>query len=118
MRVDFRKQDGSWSYIHYNQFFVASSSEKYKLTVGGYTGRDGDYFVGGNEPAKNRMFSTFDRDNDLWESNCVVHSSYQSGWWFHRCVDINPNAPRPYYNSPNTAEGMEMKIRLKNCVLH
>jgi len=117
MRVDFKKQDGSWSYIHYNQFFVASSSEKYKLTVGGYTGGDGDYFAGGNEPANNKMFSTLDCDNDLWqEGNCAVYNTYQSGWWFRRCVDINPNALRPYYDWPNTAEVMEMKIRLKDCV--
>ena len=115
MRVDFKKQDGSWSYIHYNQFKVGSAGEKYKLTVGGYTGGDGDYFAGGNEPANNKMFTTFDNDNDLWGDNCAVQTSYRSGWWFHSCVDINPNAPKPYYNWPNTAEVMEMKIRLKDC---
>ena len=102
------------NYLVLHLFFVARSSEKYKLTVGGYTGRDDDYFAGSNEPANN---STLDRDNDLYENNCAVHSAYQSGWCFHRCVDINPNAPRPYYNWPNTAEVMEMKIHLKDCVL-
>ena len=103
-------------YIHYNQFKVGSASEKYKLIVGGYTGGDGDYFTAGNQPANNKMFTTLDNDNDLWNNNCAVHSSYQSGWWFHSCTDINPNARKPFYNWLHTAEKIEMKIRLKNCV--
>ncbi|XP_065901457.1 fibrinogen C domain-containing protein 1-B-like [Dysidea avara] len=40
MRIDFTKADGSFSYVHYNQFKVRSASEEYKLTVDGYTGVD------------------------------------------------------------------------------
>ena len=115
MRVDFRKQDGSLSYVHYNQFKVGSASEKYKLMIGGYVGGDGNYFTSGDQPTNNRMFTTLDNDNDLWSSNCAIHSSYRSGWWFNRCVDINPNAVKPFYNWPQTAESIEMKIRSKNC---
>ena len=41
MRVDYQKNDKSWSYLHYNynQFSVGSAaSEEYPLTVGGFTG--------------------------------------------------------------------------------
>ena len=38
MRVDYQKNDKTWSYLHYNQFSVGSASEKYPLTVGGFTG--------------------------------------------------------------------------------
>ena len=38
MRVDYQKNDKTWSYLHYNQFSVGSASEEYPLTVGGYTG--------------------------------------------------------------------------------
>ena len=38
MRVDFQKNDKTWSYLHYNQFSVGSASDEYRLTVGGYTG--------------------------------------------------------------------------------
>jgi len=34
MRVDYQKNDKSWSYLHYNQFSVGSASEEYPLTVG------------------------------------------------------------------------------------
>ena len=126
MRVDFKKQDGSLSYIHYNQFKVGSASEKYKLMIGGHVGGDGDYFTSGDQPTNNRMFTTLDNDNDLWKyGNCAVQPSqtYQSGWWFNNCVDINPNAVKPFYNWPQTAENIEIniiiiiiKIRPKNCV--
>ena len=38
MRVDFQKNDKTWSYLHNNQFSVGSPSDEYRLTVGGYTG--------------------------------------------------------------------------------
>ena len=38
MRVDYQKNDKTWSYLHYNQFSVGSASEEYPLTVGGYSG--------------------------------------------------------------------------------
>ena len=38
MRVDYQKEDKTWSYLHYNQFSVGNASEEYPLTVGGFTG--------------------------------------------------------------------------------
>ena len=116
MRVDFQKDDKSWSYLHYTQFSVGSASDKYRLTVGGYTGGSGDYFTSGNEPANNAQFTTYDNDNDAWSSgNCAI--SYKSGWWYYSCVDINPNYPSPYYDWPNAALFMEMKIHPKGCTM-
>ncbi|XP_065901505.1 ryncolin-4-like [Dysidea avara] len=116
MRVDFVKQDGSLSYIHYNQFKVGSASEEYKLTVGGYIGGDGDYFTAGNEPPNGRMFTTLDNDNDVWnERNCADY--YKSGWWFYSCFDINPNFQPPHYDSPYIAVNIEVKIHPKSCIL-
>ena len=44
MRVDYQKNDKTWSYLHYNQFSVGSANEKYPLTVGGFTGVGEDMF--------------------------------------------------------------------------
>ena len=38
MRVDYQKNDKTWSFLHYNQFSVGNASEEYPLTVGGFTG--------------------------------------------------------------------------------
>ena len=43
MRVDYQKNDKTWSYLHYNQFSVGSASEEYPLTVGGLHGVGTDY---------------------------------------------------------------------------
>jgi len=115
MRVDFQKQDGSWSYIHYNEFRVGNASDKYRLSVGGYTGVDGDYFTAGNEPPHDKRFTTQDSDNDLWNENCAVR--FNSGWWHHSCFDINPNIQPPQYNHPRIAVHIEMKIRPKTCIM-
>ena len=115
MRVDYQKNDKSWSYLHYNQFSVGSAKENYRLTVGGYTGGSGDYFTAGNRPANNKQFTTMDNDNDEYGGgNCAVGD--KSGWWYDRCVDIHPNRQPPYYDWPHTALYIDMKIRPLNCV--
>ena len=84
------------SCIHYNQFKIGSTSEKYKLTVGGYTGGDGS---AGDGPASNRMFTALDSDNDLHKSaNYAVGT--KSGWWYSAFYDINPNIQPPHYDFP------------------
>ena len=115
LRVDFQKNDKTWSHLHYNHFSVGSDSEEYPLTVSGYTGISGDYFTAGNEPANNAKFSTYDNDNDVWSSNCA--SNYGNGWWFYSCFDINPNYQPPMSDAPTKVLFMEMKIRPKGCTM-
>ena len=85
MRIDFQKNDKIWSNLHYNQFRVGSASDEYTLTVGGYTGGNGDYFIAdaGGQPLNNAKFTTYDNDNDVHSStNCAI--SYTTGWWYYR----------------------------------
>ena len=44
MRVNYQKNDKTWSYLH-DQFSVGSGSEEYPLTVGGFTGVGTDWFA-------------------------------------------------------------------------
>ena len=115
MRVDFRKTNNAWSYLHYNEFKVGDPGAEYPLTVAGYTGGSGDYFTTGNEPANNAKFSTYDNDNDVWNNNCAAH--YGSGWWYYSCYDIHPNIQPPMSDYPTTVLFMEMKIRPKGCTI-
>ena len=109
VRVDYQFSNGLWSYLHYKQFRVKSSSAKYQLIVGGFTG------VGHNEfDYHNKMyFSTPDNDNDKWSSNCADAS--KSGWWYNKCDDINLN------KQPIEIQGniifSDMKIRPKDCII-
>ena len=45
MRVDYKFNNGTWSYLHYNQFGIGSANEEYPLTVGGFTGVGIDHFA-------------------------------------------------------------------------
>ena len=108
MRVDYQKNDKTWSYLHYNQFSVGSASEEYPLTVGGYSGVGGDQFAYHN----GMKFSTPDNDNDDYHGNCAA--TYKDGWWYKSCdhIDINRQSPTVY----GSVLFSEMKIRPKDCI--
>ena len=42
------------------------------------------------EDYNNMMFSTQDRDNDIWPNNCASDSR-RGGWWYPNCGRIAPN---------------------------
>ena len=108
MRLDYQKNDKTWSYLHYNQFSIGSASEEYPLTVGGFTGVGSDWFAYHN----GMKFSTPDNDNDKSGGNCAVN--YNSGWWYNNCHQININRQTPQVN--NNVLFSEMKIRPKDCI--
>ena len=114
MRVDYQKNDNTWSYLHYNQFSVGSASEEYPLTVGGFTGVGTDHFA--SHPLNGMKFSTPDNDNDKHGGNCAA--SFKSGWWYNGCawVHINRQPPNVGGNSHNDVLFIEMKIRPKDCI--
>ena len=112
MRVDYQKEDKTWSYFHYNQFSVGSASEEYPLTVGGFTGVGTDLFA--HEPHNGMKFSTVDNDNDKWNSNCAI--SYKSGWWHNKCYSIDINHQPPFLLNTGDVLFSEMKIRPKDCI--
>ena len=111
MRVDYQKNDKSWSYLHYNQFSVGSATSEYRLTVGGFTGVGTDHF--GSRPLNGMKFTTQDNDNDNAIGNCASASGY-SGWWYNDCRNININQQPPYINGDVLFS--EMKIRPKDCI--
>ena len=110
MRVDYQKNDNTWSYLHYNQFSVGSASEEYPLTVGGFTGVGTDEFV--RHPISGMKFTTPDNDNDKKSGNCAA--SEKSGWWYNNCSWININRQPPYIYG--NVLFSEMKIRPKDCI--
>ncbi|XP_016981120.1 fibrinogen C domain-containing protein 1-like [Drosophila rhopaloa] len=72
--------NGSTSYAHYDDFKIGSEEEVYELkNLGKYSGEAGDSLT----YHKNKMFSSFDRDNDNWkEGNCA---SKFGAWWHNNC---------------------------------
>ena len=116
MRVDYQKNDKSWTYLHYNQFSVGSANEEYPLTVGGFTGQGTDQFSYPSFGQNGMKFTTLDKDNDKWSGNCGDH--YKSGWWHNRCYWININKQPPSESGDKASNILftEMKIRPKDCI--
>ena len=116
MRVDYQKNDKTWSYLHYNQFSVGSANEEYPLTFGGFTGVGIDQFTspstGGGGNLNGMKFSTPDNDH----GNCA--GSYKIGWWYKGCYWININRQPPNGNGgSDNYLFTEMKIRPKDCII-
>ena len=85
LRVDLADFDGHTAYAKYSSFKVGASDSEYTMTVSGYSGNAGDS-LGVHD---GQMFSTKDRDNDVWASNCA--EQFIGAWWYKNCHASNLN---------------------------
>jgi len=82
LRFDLQSRNHSyWYYAEYSTFRVLSEADNYKLRVGGYSGNAGNDAMA---YVNHRMFSTYDRDNDLSVKNCA--SDAVGGFWYSACA--------------------------------
>ena len=89
LRIELQDFDDSTRYAEYDTFSVSGSSEKYRLSVGSYSGNAGDAMTYNN----NHRFSTKDRGP---VTHCAIDR--QGGWWYDACTWANPNGL--YLGSP------------------
>jgi len=86
LRIEMITDQSKQLFAEYTRVVIGGSEFSYKLlSLGKYSGNAGDslsYHVG-------QKFSTFDRDNDEWFSNCA--DNFQGGWWFKYCLESNLN---------------------------
>ncbi|XP_063410134.1 ryncolin-4-like [Mytilus trossulus] len=76
LRVDLSDFSGNKAYAKYKSFSIASASNKFKLTISGYSGNSGD----GMGEVNGRPFVT--KDQDL--HNCAVR--LKGAWWVRNCT--------------------------------
>ncbi|XP_038614520.1 tenascin-N, partial [Tachyglossus aculeatus] len=119
VRVDLKTSNES-AYAVYDFFQVASSKDRYKLSVGKYRGTAGDALTYHN----GWKFTTFDRDNDIALSNCAL--THHGGWWYKNCHLANPNGKygetkhsegvnwEPWKGHEFSIPNVELKIRPQN----
>ncbi|CAI9611542.1 unnamed protein product, partial [Staurois parvus] len=84
LRVDLRTANES-AYAVYRNFRVGTSKDRYKLTIGDYSGTAGDA-LGYHNGWK---FTTWDKDNDIALTNCAL--SHRGAFWYKNCHLANPN---------------------------
>ena len=86
LRVELEDWNGVRAYAKYGKFNIGDEQAKYRLELGSYSGTAGDSLI--SEHNK-KAFSTKDRDNDRWISNCAVR--YAGAWWYDSCYHSNLN---------------------------
>ncbi|XP_009708442.1 PREDICTED: tenascin-N isoform X2 [Cariama cristata] len=96
LRVDLRTATES-VYAVYDFFQVASSRDRYRLSVGNYRGNAGDAMTYHN----GWKFTTWDRDNDVALSNCAL--THHGAWWYKNCHLANLNGK---YGESKHSEGV------------
>ncbi|XP_035753969.1 tenascin-N isoform X2 [Egretta garzetta] len=96
LRVDLRTASES-VYAVYDFFQVASSRDRYRLSVGNYRGNAGDAMTYHN----GWKFTTWDRDNDVALSNCAL--THHGAWWYKNCHLANLNGK---YGENKHSEGV------------
>ena len=71
----------------YQLFRVQGAETNYQLTIGQGTGVGETFDAMGRH--NGQAFSTPDRDNDAWSSNCAT--TWGGAWWYQSCVHSNLN---------------------------
>ncbi|ALC42885.1 maker631, partial [Drosophila busckii] len=88
--IRMQKFNDEWYFVHYDNFRVGSEDDLFELqSVGKYTGthEDDDYFG----YSKNVKFTTYDRDNDDWDTGNCAKDEMSGGWWYTSCAACNLN---------------------------
>ena len=125
LRIDYMFPNKVKGYLSYRHFRVGPASDDYRLSISGFSGNTTDAItIAGSKSLNGMKFTTRDRDNDKWGSNCAVGNvGNAGGWWYNVCSNINPNLQ---YNSINSVKlngqwyslsFIEIKIRPLNCNL-
>ena len=91
LQIKLRMNGGEVKVVEYDSFRVAGENENYKLWVSGF--RPGGSDLTDRLSAHNgQSFSTYDRDNDVYEQSCSRQYG-SAGWWFSRCFASHLNHP-------------------------
>jgi len=93
LKFDLQSRNTSkWYYAEYSSFRVLTEARNYTLQVAGYSGNAGmDSFRSGTHGP---MFTTYDRDNDIWPDNCAV---YGGGFWYYGCGPCTVNGGSSWF---------------------
>uniref|UniRef100_A0A3P8SGG9 Tenascin N n=1 Tax=Amphiprion percula TaxID=161767 RepID=A0A3P8SGG9_AMPPE len=73
------------AYAVYDNFKIAPVKQKFKLTIGKYSGTAGDAMT----YHQGRPWTTIDSDNDIALGNCAL--THRGAWWYKNCHLANLN---------------------------
>ena len=93
LRFDLQERNGSWYWAEYGSFAVLSEAHNYKMLISWHSGNASDAFYYHDE----MMFTTYDRDNDLWSNSSLNHNCALlngGGFWYKDCTWASVNTLR------------------------
>ncbi|XP_070775370.1 tenascin-N [Enoplosus armatus] len=105
------------AYAVYDNFKIAPAKQKFKLTIGKYSGTAGDAMT----YHQGRPWTTVDSDNDIALGNCAL--THRGAWWYKNCHLANLNGKwgdsrhslgvnwEPWKGHLTSLDFTEMKIR-------
>ncbi|XP_061587113.1 microfibril-associated glycoprotein 4-like [Cololabis saira] len=85
LRVDMEDWEGGRASAQYASFTIDPENTGYQLDLGEFTGGAAGDSLSNHNSMK---FTTFDKDQDNWKSNCA--QSYLGGFWYNACHMTNP----------------------------
>lgn len=85
LRIDLTAPNGESRFAMYSTFTVATETLGFRLSITDYKGTAGDSLAYHN----GMMFSTKDRDNDLYSASCAL--TCHGCWWYKDCHESNLN---------------------------
>ncbi|XP_040000537.1 tenascin-N [Xiphias gladius] len=105
------------AYAVYDNFKIAPVKQKFRLTIGKYSGTAGDAMT----YHQGRPWTTIDSDNDIALGNCAL--THRGAWWYKNCHLANLNGKwgdnrhsmgvnwEPWKGHLTSLDFTEMKIR-------
>ncbi|XP_071835384.1 ryncolin-4-like [Apostichopus japonicus] len=79
LRIDLRDSGSSSKYAVYSTFSINNETDKYRLSIGRYSGNTGSADM---SISNNKQFSTKDQDNDKYNSYSCAEG-HRGAWWYH-----------------------------------
>eukprot|EP00794_Sanderia_malayensis_P003776 gene3776-4299_t len=89
------RADANKVYAYYSTFEIGNETDGYRLNFAGYSGNASNSL----QESNGMKFTTKDRDNDLYATNCAV--LYKGGWWHRDCFMANLNNLYPTSTNPS-----------------
>ncbi|PIK37773.1 putative ryncolin-1-like [Apostichopus japonicus] len=115
LRIDLRNSGSTPYYALYSSFSISDNSDKYRLSIGSYSGDAGKDAM---SFSNNKQFSTKDQDYDGWSSyDCA--EGHRGAWWFakqYRCRDHNSSSYCRTYYCPHSNYCEAFPIASDDCV--
>ena len=115
-QIVFANKEGLRYYSQYSHFHVSNEADGFRLYIGHFAGTSVDAL----SPAYGQLFSTKDRDNDLWSSgNCAEHATKPppGGWWYTDCGKVFLHGDKISWGGIDNIAMVEMKVQPTKSVL-